>query len=274
MYPLFQTAGPWQSQSVIPGTELLTTPARQAAVQKETAHRPWPLPQEPWVMAQTWDDLLFAHYRVPAEALARHVPQGLEIDQHEGTGWLGFTPFVITGFRLRGTLPLPVISSFPELNVRTYVTAADKPGIWFFSLDTSSRLAVEGARRAYKLPYFHARMSVERRGGAIDYASERAGGEDRRFAARYRPSGPTFNAEPGSLEYFLTERYCLYALDQGALQRADIHHPPWPLQDAEAEIAVNTMAPPGLEVPPERPLLHFARRQDVLIWSLSRVGAH
>jgi uncharacterized protein YqjF (DUF2071 family) len=252
--------------------ELLTTPARQAAVQKETEHRPWPLPQEPWVMAQTWEDLLFVHYRVPAEALARHVPQGLEIDQHDGAAWLGVTPFVITGFRLRGTVPLPVVSTFPELNARTYVTAEDKPGIWFFSLDTSSRIAVEGARRAYKLPYFHARISVGRRDGWIEYESERAGGEDRRFAARYRPSGPVFTAQPGSLEHFLAERYCLYALDHGSLHRADIHHPPWPLQEAEAEIAVNTMAPPGLELPPERPLLHFARRQDVLIWSLSRVG--
>jgi uncharacterized protein YqjF (DUF2071 family) len=258
-------------QCVIPGLELLTTPARQAAVEKKTEHRPWPLPDRPWVMAQTWEDLLFVHYRVPPEALARHVPQGLEIDQHEGSGWLGVTPFVITGFRLRGTVPLPGISSFPELNVRTYVTVEDKPGIWFFSLDTSSRLAVEGARRAYKLPYFHARMSV-RRGGDIDYASDRTGGEDRRFAGRYRPTGPTFNAEPASLEYFLAERYCLYALDCGALHRADIHHPPWPLQDAEAELEANPMAPAGLELPPERPLLHFARRQDVLIWSLERVA--
>lgn len=258
---------------MIPGLELLETPARQSAVLHETDHRPWPLPEDAWVMAQTWDDLLFAHYRVPAEALARHVPQGLEVDQYDGTGWVGVTPFVLTGFRLRGTVPLPRVSTFPELNVRTYVTAEDKPGIWFFSLDTSSRLAVEGARRAYKLPYFHARMSVDRRGGTIEYASERAAGEGRRFEARYRPVGETFNAEPGSLEYFLTERYCLYALDRGALHRADIHHPPWPLQVAEAEIAVNTMAPPGLELPPDRPLCHFARRQDVLIWSLLRVAA-
>jgi uncharacterized protein YqjF (DUF2071 family) len=257
---------------VIPGFELLATPARQAAVERETGDRPWPLPEQPWVMAQTWDDLLFAHYRVPAEALARHVPQGLEIDQHDGSGWVGVTPFVITGLRLRGTVPLPSISTFPELNVRTYVTGEDKPGIWFFSLDTSSRLAVEGARRMYKLPYFQARMSVERRSGAIVYASERTDGSGRRFEGRYRPSGETFHAKPGSLEHFLTERYCLYAIDRGRLHRADIHHPPWPLQRAEAEIGVNTMAPAGLELPPDRPLCHFAQRQDGLSWSLTGLG--
>ena len=223
-------------------------------------------------MAQTWDHLLFAHYRVPAEILARHVPQGLEIDQHDGSGWLGVTPFIVTGFRLRGIVPLPRVSTFPELNVRTYVTADDKPGIWFFSLDTSSRLAVEGARRTYKLPYFHAHTSVSRRGGAIEYSSERADGSGRRFEARYGPEGEEFNAEPGSLEYFLAERYCLYAIDRGALHRADIHHPPWPLQPAEADVTENTMAPPGIELPRERPLCHFAPRQDVLIWSLSRLA--
>jgi uncharacterized protein YqjF (DUF2071 family) len=251
--------------------ELLATPARQAAVVGETAHRPWPLPVGPWVMAQTWDDLLFAHYRVPAEALARHVPQGLEIDQHDGTAWIGVTPFVITGFRLRGTPPLPAISSFPELNVRTYVTAEEKPGIWFFSLDTSSRLAVEAARRWYKLPYFHAQMDVRRSGDAIEYASSRIGEGERRFDGRYRPGGETFEAAPGSLEHFLTERYCLYAIDRGRLHRADIHHPPWPLQAADGEIAENTMAPAGLELPPARPLLHFARRQDVVIWPLAQL---
>jgi len=251
--------------------ELLGTPARQASVLGETDHRPWPLPDAPWVMAQTWEDLLFAHYRVSAEAVARLVPQGLEIDQHDGSAWIGVTPFVITGFRLRGTPPLPGVSTFPEINVRTYVTAEEKPGIWFFSLDTSSRLAVEAARRWYKLPYFHAAIDVRRRGETLEYASDRIGEPERRFDARYRPSEETFAAQAGSLEHFLTERYCLYAIDRGRLHRADIHHPPWPLQPAEGEIAANTMPPPGLELPPERPLLHFSRRQDVVIWPLAQL---
>jgi uncharacterized protein YqjF (DUF2071 family) len=248
-------------------TELLETPARQAAVESETQHRPWPVPDRPWVLAQTWDDLLFAHWRVPAESIARLVPQGLEVDQHDGNAWLGVTPFVLTGFRLRGVPPLPRISTFPELNVRTYVTVEDKPGIWFFSLDAASRFAVEGARRTYKLPYFRARMSAQRRGDHVEYSSDRLDGSGHSFAGRYRPTGEVFNAEPGSLEWFLTERYCLYAVDQGRLHRADIQHPPWPLQEAEAEVETNTMPPRELTLQGS-PLSHFSRRQDVLIWPL------
>ncbi len=250
--------------------ELLQAPSRQAATLSETEHRPWPVPDEPWVMAQTWDDLLFVHWRVPAETLARFVPHGLELDQHSGSAWLGVTPFVLTNLRLRGTLPLPGLSAFPELNVRTYVTVDDKPGIWFFSLDAASRLAVEAARRMYKLPYFHARMSAARASGGRDYRCERLEDRDRRFEGRYRPRGDQFEAEPGSLEYFLTERYCLYAIDRGRIARAEIHHPPWPLQEAELELAVNTMPPPGIPLD-GTPWWRFARRQDALIWPMRPV---
>jgi len=250
--------------------ELLETPARQAAVEGKSGHRPWPAPAEPWWLAQTWDDLLFAHYRLPAEALAQLVPQGLEVEQHDGSAWLGITPFVLSGFRLRGTLPLPRLSTFPELNVRTYVTVDDRPGIWFFSLDTPSRLAVEGARRTYKLPYNLARASVEQRGERILYSCERVADPGRRFAASYRPAGAGFRADPESLEWFLTERYCLYAVDQGRLHRAEIQHPPWTLQPAEAAIETNTMPPPELALE-GAPLCHFSRRQDVLVWPLRPV---
>jgi uncharacterized protein YqjF (DUF2071 family) len=250
--------------------ELLATPSRQAAVENESEHRPWPLPSEPWVLAQTWDDLLFVHYRVPAETLRRSVPAELELDQHDGTAWLGVTPFVITGFRLRGTVPVPPLSTFPELNVRTYVTVDGKPGIWFLSLDASSRLAVEAARRTYKLPYFLARMSVERRGEDIAYSCRRETDPKRSFEAGYRPTGDTFNATPGSLEWFLTERYCLYAIDRGAINRAEIQHPRWPLQPAEAVLETNTMPPAAIRLDGE-PLCHFSRRQDVLIWPLRPV---
>jgi uncharacterized protein len=221
-------------------------------------------------MAQSWDDLLFAHWRVEAEAVQGLVPAGLEVQQHDGSAWLGVTPFVLTGFRLRGTLPLPVISTFPELNVRTYVTAGGKPGIWFFSLDTSRRGAVEAARRLFKLPYFHARMSVAHRGERVDYASARRdGARPFLFEAGYRGTGAAFEPRPGTLEHFLTERYCLYAYDASGLHRAEIHHPPWRIRLAEAEIELNTMPPDGLE-PTGEPLFHLAERQDVVIWPLDR----
>jgi uncharacterized protein YqjF (DUF2071 family) len=255
--------------------EFLATPARQHSTLAETEHRPWPLPEgEPWVMAQTWDDLLFAHWAVPVEAIRRHVPEPLPVDTLDGAAWIGITPFRVTGLRLRALPPTPVLSSFLELNARTYVTLDGKPGIWFFSLDASSRLAVEGARRWYRLPYFHARMAAERSDGSIRYASDRvsAGERPASFRASYSPLGETFTAAPGSLEHFLTERYCLYTVDRGRTLRADIHHPPWPLQRAEASIGTNTMAPPGIPTDGE-PVLHFAARQDVLIWRLAPISA-
>jgi uncharacterized protein len=244
---------------------VLGAPVRQASTLEQKEHRPWPLPERSWVMGQTWDDLLFVHYRVSAEKLRALVPDGLELQEHSGSAWLGVTPFVITGLRARGLLPIPFTSSFLELNVRTYVTRDDKPGIWFFSLDASSQLAVEAARRLYRLPYFRADISVRRRGEEILYDCSRDDGKA--FSAAYRPTGTVFNAEDGSLEEFLTERYCLYAEHEGRLYRADIHHRPWPLQEAEARIDLNTMPP--LKLPGDEPLLHFSARQDVVIWPLT-----
>jgi uncharacterized protein YqjF (DUF2071 family) len=177
----------------------------------------------------------------------------------------------VGGLRLRGTLPFPGVSSFLELNVRTYVTAAGKPGIWFFSLDAASALAVEAARRTYRLPYFPARMSATRRGDWIEYESARIDAADEPFvfSARYRPRGEVAPPAAGSLAEFLTERYCLYTVDGGGrLFRAEIHHPPWPLREAEVGIELNTMAPAGVSLPDEAPLAHFASEQDVVIWSL------
>jgi len=215
-------------------------------------------------MAQTWEDLLFAHYRLPVELLRPLVPKDLDVQQHSGSGWLGVTPFVISGLRARGLLPLPLLSSFREVNVRTYVTRDDRPGIWFFSLDASSRLAVEAARRLYRLPYFRADISVRRRGEEIAYDCSR--GEGKVFSATYGPSDDAFHAETGTLEHFLTERYCLYAEHSGELFRAEIHHRPWQLQPAHARIDLNSMPP--LKVAESEPLVHFSARQDVLIWSL------
>jgi uncharacterized protein YqjF (DUF2071 family) len=220
-------------------------------------------------MGQTWNDLLFAHWRVPVETMRTHVPPELPVDTFDGDAWIGVTPFQLAGLRLIAMPPIPRLSTFLELNVRTYVTVAGKPGILFFSLDAASALAVRAARRFYRLPYFRARMSATRAGTSIGYSSDRIGSAAGRFVfrGRYRPTGEVFQARPASLEYFLTERYCLYTVEDGRVFRGEIHHPPWPLQPAEAEIAANTMPPPGIETSGE-PLLHFAGRQDVVIWSL------
>ncbi len=222
-------------------------------------------------MGQTWYDLLFAHWTVPLGALRSVVPPQLPIDLYEGEAWLGVTPFVVRGMRLQGTVPVPRLSSFPELNVRTYVTVAGRPGIYFLSLDAARRLAVMGARRSHRLPYFRARMTARRTGTHLRYSSRRLSGDGppAAFSAVYGPTGPLPANVPGSLERWLCERYCLYVVDEpGRVLTADIHHPPWPLQPAEADITANTMASPfGIELDGP-PLLHFSRRQDTLIWRL------
>ena len=250
-------------------TEFLATPARQAAVVEHVEHRPWELPSGPWTNAQTWEELAFLHWRVDEAQLQPLVPDGLELDTFDGAAWLGITPFQLTGFRARGLPPLPGASAFPELNVRTYVTRDGKPGIWFFSLDAGSRLAVEAARRLYRLPYVHSRIAIDRRHGHVHYEASREGAV---FSARYRGVGDFFHAVPGSVESFLSERYCLYAAVDDGLYRADIHHLPWPLQAGEATVELNTMAPAGVELPDDEPLVHYAHRLDVVVWPLERIA--
>jgi hypothetical protein len=245
---------------------------RQRAALRETAHRPWPLPEGPWLMGQTWYDLLFAHWAVAPEALRPLLPPPLELDLRDGRAWLGVTPFRVGGLRSRGTPPLPWLSRFPELNVRTYVDYGDRPGIYFFSLDAARVAAVIAARRGYRLPYFKAQMTAEHDDSTVTYASARtdSSGPPAELRARYRPSGARLAIEDGSLERWLSERYCLYVVDERARAlRADIHHSPWPLQPAEASFDVNTMAAPlGIQLDSE-PLLHYSARQDVLIWPLA-----
>ena len=245
------------------------------AVLQETAHRPWPMPDGPWVMAQSWHDLLFAHWPVDVAALHPFLPSKLRIDTFEGRAWLAVVPFRMTGVRMRGAPVVPWLSAFPELNVRTYVTFGGKPGVWFFSLDAGNSVAVAIARAWFHLPYFRARMNCAEREGWIYYQSERThrGAPAGLLEGRYRPLGEVFRPQHGTLEYFLTERYCLYTTNwRGQIIRGEIHHPPWPLQRAEAEFAGNSMtASLGIALA-LRPLLHFARRQNVLVWPPGKIA--
>jgi uncharacterized protein len=255
-------------------TDDLASAARQPQTLRERKHRPWPLPSGPWVMGQTWEDLLFAHWPVDPDDLRDVVPPQIPIDTFDGSAWVAVTPFVITGLRARYTPPLPGLSRFPEINVRTYATIDDKPGIWFFSLDTSNRPAVETARRVYRLPYFHARMPVRHVGEEIDYRSDRTSrdGPPASFRAIYSAHGEAATPEPGSFEEFACERYCLYTLDEDEnVLRGDIHHPPWELRPAELAVRKNTMGEQiGIQLDGE-PVLHLAERQDVLFWLNRRV---
>ena len=240
----------------------------------ETRHRPWPMPAAPWIMTQTWHDLLFAHWAVEEAIVRALVPPELPLDTWDGRAWVGVVPFHMTNLGPRGVRLPPGLSAFPELKVRTYVTYGGKPGVYFFSLDASSRIAVAGARIAFGLPYFLAEMDVRRSGSAVEYRSRRKpSGPLAVLEARYAPRSEPSPPFRGSFEYFLTERYCLYTVTSaGRVKRLDIHHPPWPLHAAEAEIRVNTMADAaGIPLPSSAPVLHFAHRQDVVAWGARQV---
>ena len=235
-----------------------------------TAHRPWPLPRSPWLMTQSWHNLLFAHWPVDAGALRRRVPPRLPLDLHDGQAWLGIVAFRMTNVAPRLVPALPWVSAFAEINVRTYVTVGGRPGVYFFSLDAESAVAVTAARALLGLPYFTARMEVRFDGRQVEYASRRTASDAPPAAliARYRPAGAPFEAKPGTLDYFLTERYCLYnEYARLGAYRLDIHHAPWVLHKAEAAFEVNTMAEAaGIRLPAGAPIVHFSARQDTLAW--------
>ena len=219
---------------------------------------------------QTWHRLCFLHWPVPVNVLRLSVPMALDIDTHDGTAWLAVTPFWMSGI-IHSSVRLPLVPGFAELNVRTYVRHRDGPGVWFFSLDAGSYLAVLAARTLFHLNYVHAQMKVELRGeDAITYFSQRSDGTT--FAADYRPVGEPVRSTPGSLEAFLTERYRLYAWSKGQLYRSEIDHVPWPLQKAEADVGRNDLpAVNGVQVE-GKPVAHYARRLDVSIWPLVKVA--
>jgi uncharacterized protein YqjF (DUF2071 family) len=241
----------------------------------DTAHRPWPLPRQPWMMRMDWHDLLFMHWPVSGDALRRYIPPALQIDTFDGSAWIGVVPFRMRRVVPRMIPPVPYLSAFPELNVRTYVSAAGKPGVWFFSLDAANPIAVEVARAAFHLPYYNAHMICDSAGESVQYASVRThrNAAPAIFQGHYRPTGPAYAATAGTLERWLTERYCLYAANRrGTIWRGEIHHRQWPLQPAEAEIVCNRMTDQiRLRLPDTRPLLHFARQLEVVAWLPQRL---
>ncbi|GJM23129.1 MAG: hypothetical protein DHS20C15_30440 [Planctomycetota bacterium] len=263
----------------------------------DSTHRDLPPPKRAWILAQSWCELLFAHWSFSPAAIRPLLPPGLMLDTFGGRAWIGVVPFRMADVHPRGLPGLPGARAFPELNVRTYVTVGELRGVYFFSLDATSKLAIAAARAWFKLPYHHARMRSERDGDVIHYSCERtaqAAGHERaraarasrpgtssshtqserehappRFEADYAPTGPVTLAEPKSLERWLTERYLLFSVaPDGRVLRGDVHHAPWPLQPARAELRVNTMLEPlGLELPGPPESLLYAERVDVQTWS-------
>jgi uncharacterized protein YqjF (DUF2071 family) len=221
-------------------------------------------------MKQTWHDLLFAHWPLPYDALRPLVPAQLDLDLFAGQCWVGVVPFRMSAIRGRGMPPVPGLSRFPELNVRTYVAHGGKPGVYFFSLDAANRPAVWAARKFFHLPYFHAQMTCEDRDGKILYSSRRLS-SPAELRGSYRPVAEVALRQKGSLAHWLTERYCLYTTHRDDVYRGEIHHQPWPLQDAEANLEINTVTTAaGISLPGPAPSLLFASKLEVLIWPLRR----
>ncbi|GIO52429.1 MULTISPECIES: YqjF family protein [Paenibacillus] len=250
---------------------------KNRSILEQTSHRPIPMPDGPWVMKQGWNDLLFAHWPVEEHSLLPHIPPGLELERWEGRPWISVAPFLLDPLRLRGMPPVPGTRKFLELNVRTYVNCSGKPGIWFLTLEASNPIAVAGAHMLARLPYRYARMQKSHQEGFIHYVSERDRGHGESPAvwkSRYRAVNPkVYHAEPGTLVHWLTERYCLYSAgSDGELRIGEIHHLPWPLQEAGLWIEENSLTTSfGLVHDPEPALLTYTPRLEVLLWPVLKI---
>ena len=240
-----------------------------------TSHKPRPLPAGRWAMTQRWNDLLFAHWPIATAKMQAQLPEWLEADTIEGSAWLGAVPFWLDRIKVRGMPAIPGLRSFPDLNLRTYVRDrfTGTPGFYCFSVDSSNLLAVAAAHLVYHLPYRLAEMYLEPRSERefAFYSRRRFSRRQVIFKARYRGLGPTratTEMRPGSLEYFFTERPCVFSTNRaGEPIKTNLHHVSWPLEEAEAEIERNDLATAvGIELPKMDPVLHYSRRLAVYVW--------
>ncbi len=238
-------------------------------------HRSWPLPSKKWIMRQTWSNLLFAHWPLPPETLRPHIPPPLQIDTFDRYAWLGVVLFVMDGIYPRGLPSVSIFPKFPEINVRTYVQCNGKPGVYFMSLDAEHWVTYTIAKRWFRLPYYSAQISFQKEGQTFQYQSIRKGKTNTPiiFNGKYVPLSEVYFAKKGTLDHWLTERYCLYSTDNGVnIYCGEIHHRPWPLQKAEAEICTNTLFSPfNFDLTEVKPIFHFSKGVDTLIWNIKKV---
>jgi len=231
-------------------------------------HRPYPLPDMNWVMTQEWHHTLFVHWPVPAASLREHVPKELEIDTFDGSAWIGIVPFQVKNTRGKFTPAIPFFSSYLEVNVRTYVKYGPRTGVYFFSLDANHLLAVLGAKAIFGLNYKQANISFQEK-NHFEMSSRRvqAAGGNAKMELRYVPDTQVFFAKPGTLEHWITERYCLWTRRGSKLIRGDIHHTKWELQRAQAEISQDMLIPfVQQEFLTQQPLLHYSKYKKAFFW--------
>jgi uncharacterized protein len=233
---------------------------------KIVSHRPYPLPKLPWLMTQTWTDVVFAHWPVAASSLRSIVPEGLEIDMYSGQAWISIVFFSMKDAGLIFTPRFSLKEKVHEMNVRTYVKRNGKQGVYFFSLDTNSLLNTAGPRLSYFLPYFWADLKKERKNESLTIQAARKSSH-REYKCRLSISGQTFSAEKGTLDEWLTERYCLFNRKGGRYLRTDIHHKKWKLLQAEGRTAETAFIPPELKgTAAETPIFHYSKSQTAYIW--------
>lgn len=241
----------------------------------ETAQRPWPLPETPWVQRMRWHDPFFVHWPVAVDSLRRLVPKELSIDTFEGAAWVGITGFELSKVGLRYLPDVPLAPKFLALAVRTYVMAEGKPGVWFLSIDVSNKIIAILGRPVIGVPFFNAQMSQEDGYGGRSLWSRRShrNASAPEFEALFSPFGDPFRAEPNSLESFLMERYCFYtASPDGAVFRTELHHKPWILQPVDGTCLRNDyLSCHQIEEPTALPLFHVGRTIDVVTYPPRRL---
>lgn len=242
-------------------------------IYKESGHRPFPLPPNNWIMRQAWRNVLFLHWPVEPEQLRPYIPPALEIDTYDGFAWLGVVAFAMEGIYFRGLSLFSVVTPFSEMNVRTYVKQNGKPGVFFISLDVNDWSSFHIAKRWYRLPYHSADLSIQQKGNAIFYESIRKNSPVR-FEGSCMPKKEMFYPDKGTLDYFLTEKYCFYTTNNHTdIFHGDIHHRPWPLNRAEVHIGRNTLfSPLNLDFSEQAPVAHFSKGVDSLMWNVKNLS--
>ena len=226
-------------------------------------------PQRPWVLFMTWRDLFFASWRVPIEAVRAHIPPELELDTFDGSAWVTLVPMRVTDMHWRGIEPIPGMDSFRELNFRTYVRVNGRAGVFFLSIECPATFQDWIARKFFGVPYFHSQMASFNDGVSYHYATERVQADrtPAAFFGAFRPQPGGTAPAPGSLEQFLLERYSLYFVQNGVVHRGDIQHAEWNVQQAEAQIDVNTISSAeGFDLSNKPDHVGFVLQSDTLIF--------
>ncbi|MBS4188956.1 DUF2071 domain-containing protein [Bacillus sp. FJAT-49705] len=240
----------------------------------DTAHRPFLLTSENWIMRQTWRNLLFVHWPISPETIREHIHPSLQIDTFNGVAWLGIVVFELEGIYPRGFPPISILPPFPEINVRTYVQYNGKPGVYFLSLDVSDWASYTLAKRWFHLPYHSANISIKQKDLSFHFESIRKKSKIYPILCKgtFSPLPEVYFPKEGTLDHWLTERYCLFSTNnKGRIFCGEIHHRPWPLQKANSEIYKNNLFSPfKIDLSGVQPISHFSKGVDSLIWNIRK----